>query len=60
LFCVWLVCFLAVTPYLLKQTVTFALLIQTNSPLISTLQAMTFLTSIRKVTIPNPLYELNI
>jgi hypothetical protein len=43
-----------------KQTVTSAVLIQTNSPFISTLQEMTLLTSIRKVPIPNPLYKINI
>jgi hypothetical protein len=54
------VIFPVLTPCILKQTVIFALLIQTNSPFISTLQAMTLLTSNRKVPIPNPLYELNI
>jgi hypothetical protein len=59
-FCLACVSFPAVTPYILKQIVIFDVLIQTNSPFFSTLQAMTLLISIRKVPIPNPFYELNI
>jgi hypothetical protein len=54
--CLVCVSFPAVTPYILKQTMIFTVLNQTNSPS----QAMTLLTSIRKVPIPNPLCELNI